>query len=461
MIRVEDHVHECLNRITNRNSELNIFLHVAREEALGRARTLDDKRQQDRSGKTLGKLFGLCIGVKSNIAVRGLPLSCGSLTLKGYLAPYHADVVQRIEAEDGIIIGMLNMDEFACGSSGESSAFGPTKNPTAPERIPGGSSAGSAAAVAAGFVDLAIGSDTGGSIRNPASHCGVVGIKPSYGRVSRYGLVDLAMSLDQIGPLAPDTDGAALLLEVISGPSHKDARSITIPSFEASTQKLAYDYNNAKALTAHRPIIRVGIAPDLQNLCSDLRIKDAIETAARRLAAHFGSSLELVRLPHVHLAIQTYYPLVYVEFFSGTRKFDGRKFGKNIDDIAGIEVRRRIMGGKEIAKAEHQGRYYRQALETRAIIAAEILAAFEHVDVILSPVTPMLPHRLGETITVEQMYAYDAYTIPANLAGCCAASIPLCRIDSVPVGLHLLCKPFDEQLLIATMHAWEELTNQP
>ena len=449
---VTDHVRTLLTRIEEKNPMINAFLHVASEQALAQARHLDQKRLQH-GPDALGKLFGLCLGIKSNIAVRGLPLTCGSKTLEKFIAPYDADVIAALRRQDAIILGMLNMDEFACGSSGESSAFGPAKNPAAPGRIPGGSSSGSAAAIAAGLCDAALGSDTGGSVRNPASHCGVVGIKPSYGRVSRYGLVDLAMTLDQIGTLCTDVQGAALILEVISGRSGNDARTLSqeVPTLVARTQA------QQEAQAAPNLKLRIGIAPELQRLCTDMRIRKAIEDAAETLAQYFGTGLSHVHLPHVHLSIQTYYPLVYVEFFSGTRKFDGRKYGKRIEDAAGAEVLRRIAGGKEICKAEHHGRHYRSALAAKHLIKREIEEAFTGVDVLISPVTPMLPHRLGEHISFEQMYAYDAFTIPANLSECCAASVPITKIEGIPIGLHLMCKPLDEEKLVAAMIAWEKL----
>lgn len=431
-----ENVKGFLDVIRKKNRQINAILHV-NNNAVAEAKAIDKKIK---SGKA-GKIAGLAVAVKSNISVTGLPVTCASKTLENYYGTFDADAIARIKAEDGIIIGMANMDEFACGSSGESSAFGPTDNPAAPGRIPGGTSSGSAASVAAGFCDLALGSDTGGSIRNPASHCGVVGLKPSYGRVSRYGLVDMTMSFDQIGPLSMDTHGAALLLEAISGKSGNDATTMSkdVPKYSQLLK------NATKGL-------RIGMSAEFEEMCSDKRIYKLIEDLAGKFSAATKSSIKKIKLPHVDLAIQAYYPIVYVEFFSGTRKFDGRKYGKKIEDSCGEEVLRRILGGREISRAEHHGTYYRKALKARKLIAEGFEKAFKEVDVIISPTTPMLPHKLGTKITDPRvMYAYDAYTIPANLAGSCAGVVNAGKIEGIPVGLQIMAPAFKEELLLQAM----------
>jgi len=429
-----------LGAIRKKNREINAILYI-NENAIAEAELVDRKIKAGNAGK----LAGLAIAVKSNISVTGMPVNCGSKTLENYYGTFDADVVAAIRKEDGIIIGMANMDEFACGSSGESSAFGATDNPTAPGRIPGGSSSGSAAAVAAGFCDVALGSDTGGSIRNPASHCGVVGIKPSYGRVSRYGLVDLSMSLDQIGLLANDVYGAALLTEVISGKSENDGTTITgeVPKYPQLLNKRASG-------------LKIGLCGEFEVMCSDKRIYGLIAEAVGKFADATKSQIKLVKLPHVDLAIQAYYPLVYVEFFSGTRKFDGRKYGQKIEESCGEEVLRRILGGKEISRAEYHGTYYRKALKAKKLINEGFENAFKEVDIVISPTTPMLPHKIGTKITDPKvMYAYDAYTIPANLAGICAGVVPAGKIDGVPVGLQVMAPAFGEEVLLRVMAAIE------
>jgi aspartyl-tRNA(Asn)/glutamyl-tRNA(Gln) amidotransferase subunit A len=294
--------------------------------------------------------------------------------------------------------------------------------------------------------DLALGSDTGGSIRNPASHCGIVGLKPSYGRVSRYGLVDMAMSLEGIGILSDDVYGSALLLEVIAGKS----------DFDAVTKKIAVDEYTSEMYSKKK--LTIGVSDDFEKLCSDGRIYALIYNAAQKLAESFGTKVKEVKLKNIDLAIQTYYPIVYVEFFSATRKFDGRKYGKKIEEVCGEEVLRRILGGREISKAEYRGTYYRKALKAKKLIADDFERALTEVDIIVSPTTPMLPHKLGTKITDPRvMYAYDAFTIPANLAGICAGVVNAGKVDNIPVGLQFFAPAFKEANLLLAMHMWEKI----
>ncbi len=434
-LKAEENIRRFLEKIKKEDSRINAFIYVAEKEALKAAGELDSKIAK--GGKT-GKLCGLAVAVKSCISVEGMPVTCASKTLENYKGTFDADVVGKIRAEDGIIIGMTNMDEFACGASGETSAYGATQNPSVIGRIPGGSSSGSTAAVAAGFCDIALGTDTGGSIRNPASHCGVVGVKPSYGRVSRYGLVDLSMSLDQIGPVCKDVFGAALMLEVISGHSEKDA---------VTYEEKVFDYAKAGEVKN----LKIGMSKDFEELCTDKRIYKLVKEKAEELSKKTGSKMTEVKLKNVKLAVQTYYPLVYVEFFSGTRKLDGRRYGRKIEESCGEEVLRRILGGKEISRAEYGGQYYRKALAAKKLIAKDLQEAFSKADVIITPVTPKLPHKIGEKISTKDMYAYDAYTIPANLAGICAGVVKAGEIDGVPVGIQIMAPAFKEKMLMDVM----------
>ncbi len=438
----EDNIRLFLEKIENEDKRWNSFLYVAKDEAIAQAKETDRKLSEGKAGR----LAGLGIAIKANINVVGLPITSASNTLKDYLGTYDADVIERIRKEDGIIIGITNMDEFASGSSGESSAFGPTDNPAAPGRVPGGSSSGSAAAIAAGFCDIALGSDTGGSIRCPASHCGVVGVKPSYGRVSRYGLIDLSMSLDQIGPLSKDVFASALMTEVISGHSKNDPTTYS---------KDVEMYSNF----SERKNIRIGLVNEFERMC-DPRIYNKVKEAAERIAKASGSEIKFIDLRYVDLAIQTYYPLVYVEFYSGTRKFDGRRYGRKIEESCGEEVLRRILGGQEISKAEYEGTYYRKALSVKRLIAKDFHDAFGKVDIIISPTVPKLPHIIGHKLTPKEMYAYDAFTIPANLAGICAGVVPLGKVEDVPVGLQVMANSMNEKLMFDVMKIIEDLTRQ-
>lgn len=430
--------------IIEAEKDLNAVLSV-NENAMNDAKAVDKKIKKGKGGK----LAGLGIIVKSNISVIDLPITCASRTLENYTGTYDADVIKKIREEDGVILGMSNMDEFACGVSGESSAFGPTINPVARDRVPGGSSSGSAAAVAAGMCDIALGSDTGGSIRNPASHCGVVGTKPSYGRVSRYGLVDLSMSLDQIGPLSKDVYGNALMLEVISGVSEYDATTFD------------EDVNNYTA-TVNKSLgnLKIGMSDDFEKLCKNKEIYRLIKQRAEEFAEVNNSKIRNVNLKYLDLAVQTYYPIVYVEFFSGTRKFDGRRYGKKIEDVAGVEVLRRIFGGREISKSEYEGKYYRKALAVRKLISQDFEKAFEKVDMIISPVTPELPHKIGGRINdPETLYAFDAFTIPASLAGICSGVVPAGKIDGIPVGIQIIAPAFNESKMLQVMKTMEDVCN--
>ncbi|MEK6908958.1 MAG: amidase family protein [Nanoarchaeota archaeon] len=429
---VEDKVGIYLSNIRKFNNKINAFLEIRSEkELITEARELDLKTKK-------GRLYGYVIGVKSNICVKGLHASCASKTLENYESPYDATVISRIKAEDGIIIGMLNCDEFACGWTGETSAFGKTDNPAVPGHISGGSSSGSAAAVAAGFCDMALGSDTGGSIRVPASFCGVVGVKPSYGCVSRYGLIDLSMSLDQIGPIAKNVADATLLLDVIKGLDEKDTTTFdSKPIKIEKTEKMKFG------------LVSV---PEL-----DVRIIDLIASVLFKATEKLKWSEKKVNLKNIDLAIQTYHPLVWTEFFSATRRMDGRRFGKKIEDSAGAEVLRRLAGGSEISKAEFEGQYYHKALAVKELIKKEFERVLEDVDFLIMPTTPMLPWKFGTEVSLDKLYAVDALTIPGNLAEICAISIPIGRIDEKPVGMQVVCSKGHEGRMFSVAKEIEKM----
>lgn len=437
MVTVLKKLNEKLELIANEDKEINAFLEVRGvDELREEAKAIDEKIAQGTAGRLAGKI----IAAKANINVEGLHASCSSNTLKDYKATYDATVIEKIKAEDGLILGMLNSDEFASGSSGETSAFGPTKNPVNKELIPGGSSSGSAAAVAAGFCDMTLGSDTGGSIRNPSSHCGIVGIKPTYASVSRYGLIDLSMSLDQIGPFAKNVEECALLLDVIRGFDERDSICVESPKIDLE-----------KEITSET---RIGV---LDFEIQDKRIQELLDKRIEELKNKFGCSVEKVKIEHIGLAIETYYPLVYTEFFSGTRKLDGRRYGEKIEDSCGPEVLRRILGGMEVTRSEHEGRTYHLARRVKKKIEEEYREAFKNFDVIVSPTVPILPHKIGDDISVDEMYAYDALTIPANLAGNTAMSVPMGEIEGMPVGMQIMADRFCEEKMIAVGKAVESL----
>ena len=337
------------------------------------------------------------------------------------------------------------MDEFACGSSGETSYFKPTRNPKAPDYIPGGSSSGSAAAVAADLCDLALGSDTGGSIRNPASHCGVIGIKPSYGRVPRDGLIDLAMSLDQIGPFSGDVYGSALLLETIAGYNNREC---TVPKVDVPK----YTLEMKKGISG----FRIGRCKEMEDV-TDKRIVTLIEYVIGRLSKENDVKVVDISLPYIKEDTTIYYPIQAVEFFSATRRFDGRRYGKPIDEVCGPEVARRLEMGKYISQKEYQDAFYKKALAAQQVIKKACDEALKSCDVIISPTVPKLPHKLGEQLEPLDMYNYDLLTIPANLSGIAAASIPVGYIEGIPVGLQVQAGRFQEDKLIRMMYAIEIL----
>ncbi len=438
-LSAEENVSRFIDRIKIEDKKINAFIEL-NNNAVEEARIVDQKIKRGEAGK----LTGLAIAIKSNINVRGLRATCASKTLENYVAPYDATVVELIKKEGGIVIGATNMDEFACGSSGETSYFGATQNPAAPGRIPGGSSSGSAAAIAAQFCDLALGSDTGGSIRNPASHCGVAGIKPTYGLVPRYGLIDLAMSLDQIGPLASDVYSAALMLEVISGSNPRECTTLNVPKQEYS-KNLSADIANYK----------VGFAKEFEEF-TDPKIMAVIKSALKKLE-NFGAEIVEIQLPNLGKGLSAYYLTVFVEFFSATRKFDGRRYGYKIEEVCGREVLRRILLGKYISQKEYSGKYYKKALQFRSLIRQEMLAALKSVDVIAGPTVPKLPHALGTKIEDPLvMYGYDVLTVPANLAGIPAGVVRAGKAEGIPIGIQVQGAPLSEQKILNVMYALEE-----
>jgi len=437
-----ENVEYFLSKIKEKNKEYNIVLEI-NNNALNEAKDLDNNRENN----SKKELYGLVFMVKSNISVKGLTISCASKTLENYKGTFDADVIVKIKEQGGIILGVLNNDEFASGSSGQNSAFKPTINPKAPKRVPGGSSSAPAAAIAAEFCDVALGTDTGGSIRNPASHCGIIGIKPSYGRVSRYGLVDLSMSLDQIGPLSAELYTSALVLKNISGESPNDPTTL-------STKVEDYTLSNTK--TKHV----IGIIREFEDFIEDKRIKDLYNKKIEKLKKEDHEIVEL-SIKHIDLSVQAYYPIVYTEFFSGTRKFDSIKYGKKIEENSGAEVLRRIFGGKEISRSEFDGAYYKKALNVKKTIAKEFEKAFNKVDFIFTPVTHRLPNFIDEELSPEEMYAYDAFTIPANLAGICAGVVSKDLIkesdEEIPIGFQIFAGKNEEKKMFEGLRILEKI----
>lgn len=443
-LTAKENVENYLKVIEKDNDEINAFVSVNKEYALEKAEEIDEKIQ---NGEEVGSLAGLVFGIKANINVEDSIISAASKTLENYIGSYDASVIKKIKAEDGIIIGITNMDEFAAGSSTETSMYGATNNPAALGRIPGGSSGGSAAAVAANMCDIALGSDTGGSIRNPASHCGTIGFKPTYGAVSRQGLLDLAMSLDQIGPFANDVSGIGLALDTIVSYDESECTTLDwdIPNF---TEIATKDYGE-------KPLDGMKIAKVKQfSEVTDESINKIIDECIDKLES-LGAEIVEISFDNLDLCLPTYYLINYVEFFSATRKYDGRKYGYRIEEVCGEEVLRRLNIGSYISQKEFSGKYYKKALQARSLIRSNINSLLEDVDLIVGPTVPKLPHEIGEELSPMEMYSYDVLTVIANLAGIPAGSIKAGEVDGIPVGLQLQAKPLDDDKIIKVMSIFE------
>ncbi len=456
-VRATQILEQCLARIRARNETLGAFLHVDEVGARAAAAAADARRAR---GEARGPLDGIPFALKDNLAARGLPTTCGSRLLEHYRSPYDATVTERLRGAGAVLVGKTNLDEFAMGSSSEHSAFGVVRHPRDQGRVPGGSSGGSCVAVADGMVPLALGSDTGGSVRLPASWCGVVGLKPSWGRVSRSGLVAFASSLDQVGPIATTVRGAAMLFEAIAGHDPRDAtsRPDAVPSCVAATD--APDIEG----------LRVGIVAELLQSGVDPTIRARVEEAAA-VFERLGARIVEAHLPHARWSIAAYYVISSAEAASNLARFDGVRYGRraadprDLDDLyvrsrsegLGPEVRRRILLGTFALAAGYHDQYYDRAAKARALIAHDFAEAFRGADVLLSPVAPSPPFRLGERIDDPlAMYLTDAMTVPASLAGIPAISVPAGEdADGIPVGLQIQASLFAEPTLLRAAAAFE------
>lgn len=444
-----------LQSIRQREPKVQAFLLVDEAAALEQARAFDQRRQR---GQVLGALAGLPIAVKDVLCTKGLRTTCGSKILQNFVPPYDAHVIERLKQADAVLLGKTNMDEFAMGSSTENSAYQVTRNPWDPTRIPGGSSGGSAAAVAACEIPLALGSDTGGSVRQPASLCGVVGLKPSYGRVSRFGLVAYASSLDQVGTLTHDVADAALLLEVIAGHDSRDSTSVNQPV-------------PAYRQTLDQPVrpLTIGVPREYFGEGLDAEVAASVRSALK-VYEEQGATIEDVSLPHSKYAIGAYYLIATAEASSNLARYDGVHFGHRAAKFAnlidmysrsrgegfGAEVKRRIMLGTYALSSGYKDAYYLKALKVRRLIRNDFDRAFADCDVIMGPASPTAAFPIGErTADPLQMYLIDIYTISCNLAGIAGISVPCGFTKSgLPIGLQILAPPLEEGKLlrVARMH---------
>ncbi|NET10212.1 MAG: Asp-tRNA(Asn)/Glu-tRNA(Gln) amidotransferase subunit GatA [Merismopedia sp. SIO2A8] len=450
---------ETLQRIEAVDSTIKSFLHVTADAALAQAKQVDAKIA---AGDEIGLLAGIPIGIKDNMCTQGVPTTCASRILENFVPPYESTVTGRVAAAGAVMVGKTNLDEFAMGSSTENSAFQVTANPWDTERVPGGSSGGSAAAVAADECVVSLGSDTGGSIRQPASFCGVVGMKPTYGLVSRYGLVAFASSLDQIGPFARSVEDAAILLQAIAGYDPRDSTSlkVEIPDYVAALKPEL------------KPGVKVGVIRETFGDGLEPAVKTALEGAIAQLK-EMGADIQDISCPSFSYGIPTYYIIAPSEASANLARYDGVKYGarkENVEDLMemytktraegfGPEVKRRIMIGTYALSAGYYDAYYLKAQKVRTLIKQDFEKAFEKVDVLLSPTSPTTAFKPGEKDDPLSMYLLDLMTIPVNLAGLPGISVP-CGFDrkGLPIGMQLIGNVLQEKTLLQVAHAYEQAT---
>ncbi|MGM9541024.1 Asp-tRNA(Asn)/Glu-tRNA(Gln) amidotransferase subunit GatA [Anaerovibrio sp.] len=446
-----------LARIDEVEGDVQAYLTVTRDEAVARAKAVDEKIAR---GEKIAFLEGIPGAIKDNICTKGVKTTCASKILQKFVPPYDATVVQKLNAQSPVVLGKTNLDEFAMGGSTENSAFHPTRNPWNTDCVPGGSSGGSAAAVAAGTAVWALGSDTGGSIRQPASFCGVVGMKPTYGRVSRYGLVAYASSLDQIGPITKDVTDCANILNIIAGKDEMDSTSI---------DKEVPDYT--KSLVQDVKGLKIGLPKEYFVKGMDPEVEGAVKAAVKQLEA-LGAEVVEISLPNTDYAISTYYLIAPAEAATNLARYDGVSYGERAEDAAdlvemmtrtrsqylGEEVKRRIMIGNYALSAGYYDAYYLKALKVRRLVKEDYDRAFKDVDVIICPAAPSVAYKIGEKIDNPlEMYLQDACTVPLNLAGLPGISVPCgYNKDGMPIGMQIIGKALDEETLIRVAYTYEQ-----
>ncbi len=459
-----------LEKIEKEDKKIGAFINISPEIALAAAQKMDKKIGD---GQDFGLLAGIPMAIKDNILVEGEKCTAGSKILENYIASYDASVVKKLKEAGAVILGKTNMDEFAMGSSGENSAFFPTKNPWDPKRVPGGSSSGSAAAVAADFSICALGSDTGGSIRQPASFCGVVGLKPTYGAVSRFGLMAMASSLDQIGPIAKTTEDARIIFEVIKGRDELDSTSMELKIKNLPPQRDPVQGGKISKIKINE--LRIGIPKEYFVRGIDSEVENMIKKIIDKVE-DLGAKIEEISLPHAEYGLACYYIIMPAEVSANLARYDGIRYGmseirnpkseiRNLLEVylktrekgLGDEVKRRIMLGTYTLSAGYYDAYYLQAQKVRALVKKDFENAFQKIDLIFSPTCPTLPFKFGEkTKDPISMYLADIFTVPVNLAGVPALSIPCGRAGSLPVGLQIIGPWFGEEKIFNLAELIEE-----
>jgi aspartyl-tRNA(Asn)/glutamyl-tRNA(Gln) amidotransferase subunit A len=458
-VTAKECVQAVFERIHGLEDKINAYVTLIEEDALKKANEIDKKVSE---GKPVGKLAGVAIAVKDAICTKGMTTTCSSRMLENFVPPYDADVIERIKREDGIIIGKTNMDEFAMGSSTETSYFGPTHNPWDLCRVPGGSSGGSAACIATDEAILSLGTDTGGSIRCPASYCSVVGLKPTYGLVSRYGLIAYANSLEQIGPMAKDVADCALFLSVIAGHDSKDGTSVNVVTKDYTE----FLKDNVKGF-------KIGVPKEFFGGGTSDSVEKQVWSGIHKLE-ELGATYEETSLPTLEHSLATYYIVAMSEASSNLARFDGLRYGYRVDkdegDWAtvysqdrrigfGAEVRRRIILGTYALSAGYYSKYYLKALKVRTLIRNNFEEAYKRFDVLIGPTMPFPPFKIGEKIKDPiALYMSDVDTVSANLAGLPAISVPCGFTDGLPIGMQIMAPPLREDLALQTAYAFEQNT---
>jgi aspartyl-tRNA(Asn)/glutamyl-tRNA(Gln) amidotransferase subunit A len=459
-VTAEECVQAVFERIHKLEPIINAYVTLTEEQAIKKAKEIDLKISKE---KKVGKLAGISIAIKDAICTHGISTTCSSRMLENFVPPYDAEVIQRIKQEDGIIVGKTNMDEFAMGSSTETSYFGPTRNPWDPQRVPGGSSGGSAACLTTDEAVLSLGTDTGGSIRCPASYCSVVGLKPTYGLVSRYGLIAYANSLEQIGPMAKDVTDCALFLSVIAGHDSKDGTSVDM----APKDYTDYLKNTIEGF-------KIGVPKEFFGEGTNDAVKTQVWNSIHKLE-ELGATYEETSLPSLEHSLATYYIIAMSEASSNLARFDGLRYGYRVEKDKGdwstvysqdrragfgAEVRRRIILGTYALSAGYYNKYYLKALKVRTLIRSNFEEAFKNFDVLISPTMPFPAFKIGEKIADPlELYMSDVDTVSANLAGLPAISVPCGFSDGLPIGLQILAPPLREDLLFQTAFTFEQNTD--
>lgn len=448
-ISAEEIVENFLDEIKNKDKEINAFITLTEEEARKKAKEIDEKKEK---GQKLGKLAGIVISVKDNIAQKDVRMTCASKMLSDYISPYDARIVEILKEEDAILVGKVNLDEFAMGFDTKTSYFGVTRNPIDTSRVSGGSSGGSSAAVAGNFSSLSVGTDTGGSVRQPASFCGVVGMKPSFGSISRFGVASMANTFDQPGVLGKNVKDVSFLLEILAGPDERDATCLGNPSL--NSQRI----ENAKNLNE----LKIAIPTLFKTFDVESEVKESFESIIYNLKEK-GAVVKFVDIPSLEAVIEVYHILVNGEITPNMSRFDGIRYGfradeyENIDELYirtrsqgfGNEVKRRIMMGTHILSMDNSKEYYGKALELRSKMIQEFEEVYKEYDMIMTPTAPTTAFKVDEQLSPKQLFMGDMFTVPVNLVGTCAISLPI-PSQGLPVGLQLIGKKFEDNQIIKT-----------